>query len=228
MSIFSRIFKIGQAKINQVVDTFEQPEVMLDQAIRDKEKQLVDLKKSVASCIASLRQTETQMNQEKEEQERWEANAEAALKANKDDLALKALARAKEHENNVAQFSNNVESQQLDIDKLKSDLLAQQNQLAEYKRNRDFIVAQAKFSEAKKDIHSARSKLAGGKDIDNLMERMKQKAEKSSYEADAMQELSTVNSNLEKEFSALENTETDLALQSKLASMKARLSHSEA
>ncbi len=35
MSIFSRIFKIGQAATHQVVEKLESPELMLDQAIRD-------------------------------------------------------------------------------------------------------------------------------------------------------------------------------------------------
>lgn len=223
MSIFSRIFKIGQAKVNQVVDSMEKPEVMLDQAIRDNEKRLVELKKAVASCIASVHQAEAQMNQEKKDQDKWEINAQAAIKAGKEDLALKALERAKEHENNAAQFESNVKNQQADVDKLKSDLVGQQNQLAEYKRNRDFIVAQSKFSEAKKDIHEARTKATGGKDIDNLMERMKKKAEKSSYEADAMEELSNDGSSLEKEFDSLEGAQTSSDLQAKLAEMKAKM-----
>lgn len=223
MSIFSRIFKIGQAKMNQVVDSLEKPEAMLDQAIRDKEKQLLDLKKSVASCIASIRQTEAKMTQEKKEQEKWESNAEAAVTAGNEDLALKALARAKEHEEHAAQYQTNIDSQQEDVDKLKADLAAQQNQLAEYKRNKDFIIAQSKFAEAKKDIHEARAKAVGGKNIDNLMERMKQKADKSRHEAEAMEELSGVDSSLEKEFENLDGANANAELKAKLAEMKTKL-----
>ena len=223
MSIFSRIFKIGQAKVNQVVDSMEKPDIMLDQAIRDKEKQLVELKKSVASCIASVHQTEAQMNKELKEKEKWELNAEAALKSGKEELALKALERAKEHEGNATQFERNLQSQQADVDKLKTDLTTQQNQLAEYKRNRDFVVAQSKFADAKKDIHEARAKATGGKDIDNLMDRMKRKAEKSRYEADAMEELSEEGSSLEKEFESLGASQASADVQAKLDAMKAKL-----
>ena len=54
MSIFSRIFKIGQAKVNQVVDSMEKPEVMLDQAIRDNEKRLVELKKKFSDLYFNV------------------------------------------------------------------------------------------------------------------------------------------------------------------------------
>ena len=52
MSIFSRIFKVGQASINKLVDS-EKPELMLEQAIRDKEQQIRDAKQSIQKCIAT-------------------------------------------------------------------------------------------------------------------------------------------------------------------------------
>ncbi|MBW2184198.1 MAG: PspA/IM30 family protein [Deltaproteobacteria bacterium] len=52
MSIISRLFKIGEAKASKVIDGLEKPELMLEQAIRDKEKQIKEAKKSVqaGSC----------------------------------------------------------------------------------------------------------------------------------------------------------------------------------
>lgn len=223
MSIFNRLFKIGQAKVNQVVDSLEDPGVMLEQAIRDKEKQLVELRKSVASCIANVRQTEAQVHQEKSEQKKWEVNAESALKANKEDLAVKALSRAKEHEEHANQLEVNLKNQQADVEKLKGDLGTHQNQLAEYKRNKDFIAAQAKFADAKKAIQAARSVATRGKDVDDLMERMKKKAETSRYEADALEELTDSKSTLDEEFENLSQESTDSEIQSKLAEMKAKL-----
>ena len=56
MSIFSRIFKIGQAKVNKVVDGLEKPELMLDQAIRDKGEQIRDAKRALQSVITPIKQ----------------------------------------------------------------------------------------------------------------------------------------------------------------------------
>ena len=36
MSVFKRLFKVGEAKANQIVDGLEKPELMLEQAIKDK------------------------------------------------------------------------------------------------------------------------------------------------------------------------------------------------
>ena len=53
MSVFSRLFKIGQAGANKMVDSMEKPELMLDQAIRDKDKQIREVKKALLQCIAT-------------------------------------------------------------------------------------------------------------------------------------------------------------------------------
>jgi phage shock protein A len=94
MGIFSRIFKIGEAHANKAIDTLEKPEVMLEQAIRDKDKQIREARKAVQGVIATERQTKFQLNQEQESIRTWEAKDEAALRAVKEDLAVKALNRA--------------------------------------------------------------------------------------------------------------------------------------
>jgi phage shock protein A len=99
MSVFQRIFKVGEAKVNQIVDKLEKPEVMLEQAIRDKHKQISEAKKSVMNVIATERQTKAQLDKDRNEQANWEAKAEQALKAGREDLAVKALERATEHQN---------------------------------------------------------------------------------------------------------------------------------
>lgn len=223
MSIFSRIFKIGQATINQFIDNAEKPDVMLEQAIRDKEKQIKELRKSVAGCIASAKQTEAQYYQENSQKESWEQKAEAAIKAGREDLAIKALNRAKEHEQNASSLKENAERQQKDVEGLKIDLQKQQSLLSDYKRNKDFIVAQSKFADAKKDIQNARAKMSSGNSVDDLMARMKAKAERSRYEADAAEELAEPGNSLEKEFEAISANEADSDVASKLAEMKAKL-----
>ena len=81
MSVFSRIFKIGQASANKVVDKLEKPELMLEQAIKDKEKQVREAKKSIQACIATERQSKALLEKERSEQATWEQKAEAAMKA---------------------------------------------------------------------------------------------------------------------------------------------------
>lgn len=225
MSIFSRIFKIGQAATHQVVEKLEKPELMLAQAIRDKEKQIREAKKAVQGCIATERQTKAMMEKERTQQREWESKAETALKAGRDDLAVKALSRATEHEQKVNSVESNWQDQRKTLDNLKQDITSFDDQLAEYKRNKDFIIAQSKAAEVKKSIYEARAKISKSGDVDNLMERMKAKAERASYEADAAQEMAEMQTGgrLEAEFEGLEEKAVDSEVQAKLDALKAKI-----
>lgn len=225
MSIFQRIFKIGQAATHQVVERLESPELMLDQAIRDKEEQIREAKKAVQGCIATERQTKAMMEKERAQQRQWESKAETALKAGRDDLAVKALSRATEHEQKASSVETNWQDQRKTLDSLKQDITSFDDQLADYRRNKDFIIAQSRAAKVKKSIYEAKAKISKSGDVDNLMERLKAKAERASYEADAAQEMAEMQTggSLEAEFEGLEDTSSNSEVQTKLAALKAKL-----
>ncbi len=225
MSIFSRLIKIGQAATHTVVDQLERPEIMLDQAIRDKEKQIREAKKAVQGCIATERQTKAMMERERAEQLEWESKAEAALKAGRDDLAVKALSRATEHEQKASSLEGNWSEQRKTLDGLKQDISSFDDQLSEYRRNKDFILAQSKAAAVKKSIYEAKAKISQSGDVDNLMERLKAKAERAGYEAEAAQELAEAQTGdrLEAEFGGLEAKTSSTEVQQKLDALKAKL-----
>ena len=178
MSIFTRIFKIGQASANKALDKLEKPELMLEQAIRDKEEQIRDAKKAIQGCIATERQTKKMLENEKAEKFGWEQKAQAALKSGKEDLAVRALQRATEHEQKSATLQSNWESQRTAVDDLKKDILKMEDELADFKRNKDFIIAQSKMADVKKNIYEAKARIGRkSSSADDLMARMKAKAE---------------------------------------------------
>ncbi len=227
MSILSRLFKIGQAATHTVVDKLERPELMLDQAIRDKEKQIREAKKAVQGCIATERQTKAMMERERAQQHDWESKAETALKAGRDDLAVKALSRATEHEQKLSSIEANWKDQRKTLDSLKQDITSFDDQLAEYRRNKDFIIAQSKAAAVKKSIYEAKAKISQTGDVDNLMERLKAKAERAGYEAEAAQELAEAQTGdrLEAEFAGLETKTSSSEVQQKLDALKAKLAN---
>lgn len=224
MSIFSRIFKVGQASVNKAVDKLEKPELMLEQAIRDKEKQIRDAKKSVQQCIATERQTKAMLEKEKSEKFSWEQKAEAAMRSDREDLAIKALERAAEHDQKASSLHPNWESQRSSVNELKSEILKMESEIAEFKRNKDFIIAQSKAAQVKKDIYEAKARI-GKNNTDDLMARMKAKAERQSFEADAAKEMADMTdapNSLEDEFKEL-GTSNSASVQAKLDALKSKL-----
>ena len=224
MSIFKRLFKIGQANINKAVDSMEKPEVMLDQAIRDQQKNISEAKQSVQAVIATERQTKALLDKENENKNIWMQKAELAVKAGNEELATKALARSEEHEKKAASLQPQWESQRAEIEKLKLAVRKMDDELAELKRNKDIIIAQSKAAEVKKDIYQAKAKIGKNKTSD-LIERMKAKAERSSFEAQAAEEMAEEASGdmLEKEFEGLGQVTASQSVQDKLAALKNKL-----
>jgi len=225
MSIFSRIFKIGQASANKVVEKFEKPELMLEQAIADKEKQIREVKQSVQQVIATERQSKAQLEKEKAEKFQWEQKAEAAMRAGREDLAVKALERASEHESRAAALEPVWQGQQSSVVELKQEVIAMEAEVAEYRRNKDFIIAQSKAAQVKKDIYEAKARMTNNRSPDDLMARMKAKAERQGYEAEAAKEMATVpgGTSLEDEFKTITTGAGNPNVQSKLDALKAKL-----
>lgn len=225
MSIFTRIFKIGQASANKVVEKFEKPELMLEQAISDKEKQIREAKQSVQQVIATERQTKAQLEKEKAEKFQWEQKAEAAMRAGREDLAVKALERAAEHENRAKSLEPSWQNQQGAVAELKQAVMTMEAEVAEYRRNKDFIIAQSKAAQVKKDIYEAKARISSKRTPDDLMARLKEKAERQGYEADAAKEMadSFTGSTLETEFKELASGAGNPDVQAKLDALKAKL-----
>jgi len=226
MSIFSRIFKVGEAKANQLVDKMEKPELMLEQAIKDKAKQIKEAKHSVMAVIATERQTKALLLKEQNEKTNWEGKAQHALKAGNEPLALKALNRSQEHDNKSVSLETSWKSQKASTDQLKIEIVKMEDELSEFKRNKDFIIAQAKTAEVKKQIYQAKAKMSGDKSADDLMARMKAKAERASYEADAAEEMAetVTGGSLENEFEQLGTSSASSEVTAKLEAMKKQLS----
>lgn len=225
MSIFSRIFKVGQASVNKVVDKLEKPELMLEQAIRDKEKQISESKKAIQQCIATERQTKAMLEKEKSEKFSWEQKAEAAMRSSREDLAMKALERAAEHDQKSIALLPNWESQRASVNELKSEIQKMEGEIAEFRRNKDFIIAQSKAAQVKKDIYEAKARISGSNKSDDLLARMKAKAERQSFEADAAKELADISSSadaLEDEFKDLGGASSP-GMQAKLDALKNKI-----
>ena len=225
MGIFRRLFKIGEAKANKMVDDLEKPELMLEQAIRDKEAQISDVKKSVMAVIASEKETKGMLDQEKAEQKNWEQKAEAALESGKEDLAVKALTRAHEHEQKISILEDSWKNQHENAEMLKKEIEKMENDLAEFKRNKDFLVAQSKTADVKKQIYEARAKIKNDKSADDLMARMKAKAERTTYEAEAAEEMAetVTGDKLKREFAEIDEAQVKEAVDKKLAALKSKM-----
>jgi phage shock protein A len=225
MGFFKRLFKIGEAHANNAVDALENPELMLEQAIRDKEVEIKEAKQAVMQCIATERGSRNELDKEKKLKTEWEKKAELALKKDDEGLATKALQRSGQHEENAKTLTASWKKQKAAVDDLKNTIVGMENQLAEYKRNKDTLIAQSKTADLKKSVFEAKAKINKNSGADDLMARMKAKIDREENEADAAQEMADTfgEDSLDNEFAELDSSATDDAVNDKLAAMKAKL-----
>src|ERR1700676_2136455 len=102
MGLFKRISDIVSANLNDMVESWEEPEKMLKQAVREMETAIDQARRSVAKAMASEKLVGKELLENERHAEQWQTRAESAVAAGDDTLALKALARKREHESVAA------------------------------------------------------------------------------------------------------------------------------
>ncbi|MDR2495425.1 MAG: PspA/IM30 family protein [Spirochaetaceae bacterium] len=210
MGIFSRLKTLISSNVNDMISKAEKPEKMLNQLIIDMSEQLIESKKAVAMAIADEKKLEREvMNQQALSQE-WERKAMLAVQAGKDDLAKEALLRKQEYENAGMEYKKQWEAQKSAVEKLKVSLRELQNKIEEAQRKKNLLVARAKRAEAQQKIQDTISSVSGNRSAFDAFDRMAAKVDQMEAQADAAQELDEYSSNasLEKQFEALEKSDT--------------------
>jgi phage shock protein A len=98
MSIFSRISDIVTANLHALLDRAENPEVMLEQMIREMEESHARARRYAAAAIAAESRPRRDRDDNRGQVEQWKARAQEALAAGREELARRALARKQEHD----------------------------------------------------------------------------------------------------------------------------------
>ena len=75
MGLFSRIFKVGQAEANSVVDKLENPIKLAEQGIRDLKKDLDNSLQALAEVKAAAIRSKRDLETSKNQSQNYEAKA---------------------------------------------------------------------------------------------------------------------------------------------------------
>ena len=201
MGLLERLSRLVRANLNAFVSDAEDPIKILDQSVADMQEDLVKLRQAVAIAIASQKRLENQANQAREQIQNWLSRAELALKKGEDDLAREALSRKKTFQETFESLTNQFQSQNGQVEKLKKSLLLLERKIAEARTKKDMLKARAQAAKAQQKIQSAVGDLSG-KSAMAAFERMEDKVE--ALEASGQAALELAGEDLESKFAALE------------------------
>jgi phage shock protein A len=152
MRLFRRVSDIISANLNDLVDSFEEPEVMLRQAIREMESSVGDVTAAAAQAIASETLLARELAEHEQQAARWQARAENAVSALDDDLARRALARKRDHETLARALRDQFASAQDASQTLRRQVNAMRAKLAEARRKLATLSARKNAADARKQF----------------------------------------------------------------------------
>lgn len=219
-NIFVRISDVVSANINDLIDKVEDPERMIKQIIREMEENISRAKESVVNAIASEKQLKRELDHHRGEAVRWQGKAEKALRAEKEDLARKALERKKEHVRIVEDLEKSWTRASETSSRLKEQLRGMENKLAEARRKQGTLVARKRSAEARKCLDTTHNRINKGLEIENRFSRMESRVFEVESEADAIAELNDDTTDLERE---IDEIETEADIENDLARLKKKV-----
>ncbi|MFC6357425.1 PspA/IM30 family protein [Luethyella okanaganae] len=230
-SIFGRIAQLAKANINALIDSAEDPKLMLDQMVRDYTNSIADAESAIAETIGNLRLLEDDHKEDVDAAAEWGNKAAAASRkadelraagdsagADKfDGLAKVALGRQIQSENEAKAAEPQIASQTDVVDKLKSGLNAMKNKLNELSSKRDELIARAKTAQAQAQVMDA------VKSIDILdptseVSRFEDKIRREEAKVRGASELAA--SSLDAQFESLEDIGELAEVDARLAALK--------
>ncbi|MCU1546072.1 MAG: hypothetical protein JWP30_1172 [Homoserinimonas sp.] len=230
-SILGRIAQLAKANINALLDSAEDPALMLDQMVRDYTASISEAESAIAQTIGNLRMLEQDHAEDVANAEDWGRKALAASRkgdelrasgnttdADKfDNLAKVALGRQLSAEQEARTAEPTIASQTTVVDQLKQGLDAMRGKLNELSSKRDQLIARSKTAAAQSQVMNAM------KSIDLLdptseISRFEEKIRREEAKVLGQQELAA--SSLDAQFEQLESSDKEVELEARLAALK--------
>jgi phage shock protein A len=230
-SILGRIAQLAKANINALIDSAEDPQIMLDQMIRDYTNGIAEAEGAVAQTIGGLRMMEDDVREDEAAAAEWGGKAKAAsakademraagqtAEADKfDNLARVALKKQIDFENEAATLKPTIASQTEVVNKLKAGLESMKAKLDELKAKRDELVSRARIAEAQGQVQDA-IKSIDVTDPTSELGRFEDKIRREEAKVRGEAELAA--SSLDAQFESLEDAESDAEIEARLAGLK--------
>ena len=189
MSIFKRIFKIGEAEANALVDKLEDPIKLTEQGIRDMKQDLDASLKSYAEVKALSIKAKKDATDLRSKAGSYEQKAVMLLqKAEKgeikqeeaDRLAGEALVKKEEAERAAASEEDNAKRVDSQLVQLDSNIKKLKSNIGHYENELKTLKARAKVSDATTKLNKQMAQIDGTGTI-AMLEKMKTKvAEKEA------------------------------------------------
>ncbi|KAJ1638243.1 phage shock protein A, PspA [Pavlovales sp. CCMP2436] len=203
-----RFVRLVKANVNKALNNAEDPEVVLDQAVIDMQKDLVKVRQSYAEVTASQRRMKEQMRSAEDEAGKWYKRAQLALEKGEEDMAREALERRRSQDDLAQNLATQLERQDSSLSGLYDAMKELEAKITEAKMKKDQYIARARTAKASSKVNDMLSEVGSSSAV-AAFERMKDKVEALEAEAEAVKEMKQMSggaapSSVEEKFKRLE------------------------
>lgn len=232
MNIFRRLFRIGSAEANSLVDKLEDPIKMTEQGIRDLKADLGKALEALAEVKALAIRARNDADADTEKANDYEKKAILLLKrAEKgeismeeaDRLASECLVQKESHMANVAVNRANQEKFEANVSKLDANIKTLKSNVKKYEVELKTLRARAKVSKATKNINKQLADIDSTSTV-SMLERMKEKVDQEEALAESYAEIAGENTSIDQEIDkALDSGSAQVKASDSLAALKAKM-----
>lgn len=230
-SIFGRISQLVRANINALIDQAEDPEVMIDQLIRDFTANIQEAEAATAQTIGNLRMLEDDHREDVQAAQEWGRKALAASQkgdelrsagdtagAEKfDNLAKVALSRQISSEQEARAAEPQIAAQTEVVERLKSGVNGMKDKLTQLTAKRNELAARKKTADAQVQVNQALGSI-DVMDPTSELGRFEEKVRRQEALARGQQELAA--SSIDAQFNELEDLGQLTEVEARLAALK--------
>jgi phage shock protein A len=230
-SILGRVGQLVRANINAILVSAEDPELMVDQLVRDFTDNIAEAEEAVAQTIGNLRLIEDDAREARSASAEWLDKAKAAsrradqLRAEGnateadrfDELAKIALRRQVSFESQATTLETQVTAQTELASKLKDGLNKLRVKREELVQKRDELVSRAKMAQAQSQVQeSLRS--VNVMDPTSEIARYEERVRRQEAQVRGREEVAA--SSLDEQFASLEDDADELEIEARLSELK--------
>jgi phage shock protein A len=190
MRLLSRLTDIVSANLNELIERYEDPELLLKQAVCEMDESLRAALENAVKVVAHEKLLARQLAAEEAAAGSWHAQATAAVQRGDEEAARAALRNKRERESVIAKLSQQLAEATAAGQTLRRDIEALRLRTDEARRKLTLLAARQRAAEARQRLLREFNAAPLGDEAFAKFERMCRKVEAAEAEAEALAELS--------------------------------------
>jgi len=197
MGLFKRVNNVIVAQLSEIVETFENPESLLKQAIREMETAVQNSAESTARAIAVERRLRRELTTARDQQASWQKRAVQLLQGGQEAAARQALARKIENEALSANLAEQLEKAEATSGNLRQQLESMRRRLDDARRQLTSLVARKRSAAALKQFADALGQFESDVDAFHRFDELARRVTDAETESEVLAELSGIRNPLD-------------------------------